>query len=286
MVTFSLNDEYRKTKALLKNNGITDYQFEAKEIICYFFGCTIKDILSDKSASIADDKYNNFLSAIHKRVEKYPLQYIIGEWEFYGYPFKVGDGVLIPRQDTETIIEAVKSMYFTDISILDLCSGSGCIAITLKKELPQTSVYALEIDDKAYSFLTKNAELNNADITAIKGNVLYSETTKEFPMVDVIVSNPPYLTKEDMENLQKEVAFEPSLALAGGDDGLLFYSTITSVWKNKLKENGYIFYEIGLGQQEDVKDILLENGFNDINYYKDLNGIIRVVSAKKIKVEG
>ncbi len=215
-----------------------------------------------------------------KRKSGYPLQYLIGEWDFFGRTFKVGEGVLIPRADTETAIEVVLSLPIEKKTITDLCSGSGCIAITLREETG-AETYAVEKSEDAIKFLRENITLNNSEINLIEGDVLSEETKNKVPLSDIIISNPPYLTKEDMSVLQKEVTFEPTMALKGGDDGLYFYREITSLWKDKIRENGFIVYEIGMGQEEDVKQILLSNGFCDVKYQKDLGNIIRVVYARK-----
>ncbi len=215
-----------------------------------------------------------------KRKSGYPLQYLIGEWDFFGRTFKVGEGVLIPRADTETAIEVALSLDTEKKVITDLCSGSGCIAITMREETG-AEVFAVEKSDKAIRYLKENITLNNSSVNLIEGDVLSYETKNKVPLSDMIICNPPYLTKEDMNSLQKEVTFEPSMALSGGDDGLYFYREITSFYKDKIRENGFIIYEIGMGQEEDVKEILLSNGFCDVKYQKDLGNIIRVVYARK-----
>ena len=170
--------------------------------------------------------------------------------------------------------------------ITDLCSGSGCIAVTLEKEISGSEVYAIEYSDKAFSYLKKNIEINNSKVHSVLGDIFDEKVILEMPLSDIIVSNPPYLTEKDMNNLQKEVHFEPEMALRGGSDGLDFYKKIVSLWKKKLKNNGYIVFEIGINQEEAVSGIFRENGFSDVKYYKDLSGIIRVVLAKINLLEG
>jgi len=231
---------------------------------------------------MVDEKLLHKISDIvKKRSSGYPLQYILGEWEFYGFKFLVGEGVLIPRQDTETLVEYIISVAnsIKNPRILDLCSGSGCIAITLEKMLPNSTVCAVEFSKEALNYLTQNIKLNNSNVTVFEGDVLNKDFTNYFENFDIIVSNPPYLTKNDICNLQEEVKHEPNLALFGGDDGLQFYTSISKIWKKCLKQNGIISYEIGIGQENDVANILLNNGFTDIQTIRDLTGIIRVVSA-------
>lgn len=251
----------------MEKNGIDSAYFDTK--------CIFEDFPNDES---------KILSLVKKRSEGYPLQYLLGQWEFYGYPFKVNENVLIPRADTELIIENVleicRKNNLTSPKIADLCSGSGCIAITLKKQIPSAEVYAMEISKKAVEIIHSNAVLNNAEINILNDDV-FNPKTENLPIFDIIVSNPPYLTQQEMDTLQKEVTFEPSLALFGGADGLDFYRRMTSIWKNFLRKDGWLIYESGDGQHEDIKNILGKNNFYNITLSRDLNNIIRNVTAQK-----
>lgn len=251
----------------MEKNGIDSAYFDTK--------CIFEDFPNDES---------KILSLLKKRSEGYPLQYLLGQWEFYGYPFKVNENVLIPRADTELIIENVleicRKNNLTSPKIADLCSGSGCIAITLKKQIPSAEVYAMEISKKAVEIIHSNAVLNNVEINILNDDVL-NPKTENLPIFDIIVSNPPYLTQQEMDTLQKEVTFEPSLALFGGADGLDFYRRMTSIWKNFLRKDGWLIYESGDGQHEDIKNILGKNNFYNITLSRDLNNIIRNVTAQK-----
>ena len=258
---------FRECVSIMEKNGIDSAYFDTK--------CIFEDFPDDE---------NKILSRVKKRSEGYPLQYLLGQWEFYGYPFKVNENVLIPRADTELIIENVleicRKNNLTSPKIADLCSGSGCIAITLKKQIPSAEVYAMEISEKAIEIIHSNAVLNDAEINILNCDVLNPET-ENLPIFDIIVSNPPYLTQKEMDTLQKEVTFEPSLALFGGNDGLDFYRKITSIWKNFLRKDGWLIYESGDGQNEDIKNILGKNNFYNITLSRDLNNIIRNVTAQK-----
>ena len=256
--------------------------------------CIFQDILGEKTPMFAPEKEvsecheKTIRELAEKRSHGQPLQYLLGEWEFYGYNFKVGEGVLIPRPDTETLIEQVLGICRTHKlnapKIIDLCSGSGCIAVTLKKEMPSADVYAVEISDKALGYLRENIRLNNADITVIHGDVLDKRLCEELTDFDIIVSNPPYLTQEDMDTLQTEVTHEPALALFGGSDGLDFYRSITKIWRSSLKTGGWLCYEYGFGQHDDVKKILIENKFENITLCRDLGNIFRTAAAQKTEV--
>lgn len=272
-------------KDILKAGNIEEYTFESRCIIENIMHLSHSEIVLNPNATVDSDKYSEVKEAALKRITGYPLQYILGTWEFYGIPFYVGEGVLIPRQDTETLVDFVLNYCKnvkqpSKLNCIDLCSGSGCIAVALGLNLPSSCFSAVEYSDNAYSFLTKNISLNNAvNVSAVKGNVLDISVANSFKDLDIIVSNPPYLTAHDMTVLQKEVSFEPSLALEGGSDGLLFYRSIVANWKHSLKQHGLIVFEIGIGQEKDVSDILEDNHFDSITFTKDLNNIVRVVSA-------
>ena len=271
----------------LKASENEDYEFDTL--------CIFQDILHDKypmfkpNEEVDGEAEKTILDLTERRSKGYPLQYLLGEWEFYGYPFRLDENVLIPRPDTETLIENVKEICrrngLKSPKIADLCSGSGCIAITLKKELPSAEVWAVELSDGALGIIKENAALNNADIHIIKGDVLKKETADKFSSFDIIVSNPPYVTAKEMAELQREVRYEPEMALYGGEDGLDFYRTMTAVWRDSLVGNGWLLYEYGDGQHSDVENILMENNFDNITMTRDLAGIYRTVSARKTEVK-
>jgi release factor glutamine methyltransferase len=216
---------------------------------------------------------------VEKRSEGYPLQYLLGEWEFYGLPFKVGEGVLIPRQDTETLVDLISKKYknSSPITLIDLCSGSGCIGISVEKNVECEQAFSVEKSPEAESYLRENIRLNGSIAQVIIGDVLEKETADSLPTADVIVCNPPYLSAEDMRNLQTEVTYEPESALYGGEDGLDFYRSITRLWKNRLKKGGMLVYEIGMGQEDDVMEMMVHHGFSNVRSVKDLCGIYRCV---------
>ena len=251
--------------------------------------CILQDLLGDRNPMFApqlpvpDDKAQEILSLAQRRSEGYPLQYLLGQWEFWGCNFKIGEGVLIPRPDTETLVEQVLDICrrekMTTPKIADLCSGSGCIAAALKKELPNADIYAVELSDKALPYLRQNMELNGCDVNIIHGDVLDSSIAEQLTELDILVSNPPYLTAQDMRELQTEVQHEPATALFGGEDGLDFYRAMTKLWKSSIKLGGFIAYEFGMGQHDAVKAILEENGFTDVELRRDGGGIIRTAAA-------
>lgn len=224
-----------------------------------------------------------FETLCERRADGEPLQYILGEWEFYGMTLKVGRGVLIPRQDTETLVDIAISKYKNSDNIVaaDLCAGSGCIALALEKHLNCAEVYAVEKSEEAAGFLRENAKLHSSAVKIAAGDVLDEGSTENLPPLDLIVCNPPYLTAADMASLQREVTHEPQEALFGGEDGLDFYRGVTRIWKKKLKEGGTLIYEIGAGQEDEVMAILIQHGFENVRCKPDACGIMRCVMGVK-----
>ena len=212
-----------------------------------------------------------------QRANGEPLQYLISEWEFYGIPIKVGQGVLIPRADTETLVDIAIKLASSNAKIVDLCAGSGCISAAIAKNLPNSHITAIELSTQAISYAKKNLLPFQNNVNILNYDVLNKTIPKKFQNIDIIVCNPPYLTLEDMSNLQDEVKFEPSMALYGGVDGLLFYKQISKIWKESLKKDGWIVFEIGHSQKSDVLNILKQNEFINTKSIKDLSGNSRVV---------
>lgn len=269
----------------LADGGNDNAQFEAEQLVMKFCGVTRNDMLLFPALEVPEDKAQAALEAVSRRLSGEPLQYILGEWEFYGLPFYVGEGVLIPRQDTETIAELAvsfaKGSKGAGFLAADLCAGSGCIGITLAK-LARVPVKLLELSEQALGYLRRNIGLNGVQglCEALRADVLLQESAEKLPPLDLIVTNPPYLTAQDMRELQTEVAHEPETALFGGEDGLDYYRRMIPLWGAKLKPGGMMAAEIGMGQEKDVMRIFEECGMT-AQYKKDLCGIIRVIYGIK-----
>ena len=259
--------------------------FEAQQLIMKHCGVTRNDMLMFPGLEVAEEQERSVRAGVFRRLSGEPLQYILGEWEFYGLPFYVGEGVLIPRQDTETIAEValrfLKGRDCADILAADLCAGSGCIGITLAK-LGGIRVKLLELSGQALEYLCRNIALNGAEALceAVQADVLADGTAEALPKLDLIVTNPPYLTAQDMRELQREVTHEPETALFGGEDGLDYYRRMIPLWGAKLNPGGMLAAEIGMGQENDVMRIFEENGLHPRSQ-KDLCGVIRVIYSIK-----
>jgi len=215
--------------------------------------------------------------ALRRREAGEPLQYILGEWEFYGYPIKVGKGVLIPRPETELLVDLAKEHYKRRLTVCDLCAGTGCVGIALAREL-HCDVIAVEKYDEAIRYLKQNIELNNV---ADKVEIMQADVLNtDLPESDCVLINAPYLSESDMNSLQKEVTHEPRTALYGGGDGLDFYREFFREWRFELKRAMLIACEVGDGQAEAVCELMRKIGL-DPKIKQDYNKIDRIVYAIK-----
>ena len=269
--------------AILKKADIEYASLEASFIIEYLTGKQTPVFLLEPDAPAETDAAEKAITIAERRALGEPLQYIFGEWDFYGMTFKVGKGVLIPRADTETIVSEAVSLRKNETStrFADLCSGSGCIAAAVAGNVQDPSGYAIEYSRSAFSYLKENLSTHAPEIIPCMEDILLPETAAKYTDLDMITANPPYLTKRDMTELQTEVTYEPEMALFGGDDGLFFYREIARIWKSSLKKDGWLLFEMGLGQYRDVMDIMEENGYEDVSFACDLAGIERVVMGRK-----
>lgn len=274
----------RECMKALEAAGNDNLRFEAEQLVMKFCGVKRSDILMFPGLEVTAEQAAEVRGAVQRRNSGEPLQYILGEWEFYGLPFYVGEGVLIPRQDTETLVETAARFLREHPGVsgaADLCAGSGCVGITLAK-LTGIPVKLLELSEQALGYLRRNIALNGAEelCEAMHADVLSDDTAAGMPQLDLIVTNPPYLTAQDMQELQPEVTHEPETALFGGDDGLDYYRRMVPLWGAKLNPGGMLAAEIGMGQHGDVTRIFEENGLR-AGFEKDLCGVIRVIYGIK-----
>ncbi len=283
----NLNDLLRKGAEILKAADIEDADFDARCIAEF----ALKPAFANKNFNLKNifiygdelinEKYTeSFMSLIKKRAEGEPLQYLLGEWEFMGLNFKVGKGVLIPRPETEMLVEfAIDSLKSKKAPVVfDLCSGSGCIAISVAKLCPGATVYAVEKSDEAFSFLEENIRLNNADgVKAIKGDIL-DKNLLTGVSADLLLSNPPYIRTDDIAGLQREVKKEPVMALDGGKDGFDFYRVIASEWLDRIVKGGAFAVECAEDQTQHICKLFSEKA-SRVQEYKDLSGLPRGVTG-------
>lgn len=250
--------------------------------------CIFEDLLNISKSKIyfddivvTDEQIKTVESVINSRKNGEPLQYILGKWDFYDMTFNVGEGVLIPRPETETLVDfALEKIKDIESPVIyDLCAGSGCIGLTVANHRKDAKVFLLEKEDGALKYLKLNKEKYNLDNAFIIKGDLFEVDFLNFPDADVILSNPPYIPACEIESLQKEVHFEPITALDGGIDGLDFYRCIAEKWVSKVKKNGYIALECGEEQSEDI--INLFNGkYSEKQVIYDFNNIDRIVTFR------
>ena len=275
----TVKDAYLLVKESLTAEKIEDAGFEAKLIVKQVTG---QDVFFGADKELSETDKAELLKILKKRQTRYPLQYILGEWDFYKYTFKVGEGVLVPRSDTEILVEECCKFLKNrqTETVLDLCAGSGCIGISLAKDFPHTSVTLVEKFEGAFHYLKENIKLNSAqNAKAVKGDIF--DGTANESKYGLIVSNPPYIPPKEMEIISPETEFEPKTALLGGQDGLDFYRSIIKNYKQSLKTGGMFAFEVGINEDTAVADLLRTDGFTQITVTKDLNGISRVVTAIK-----
>lgn len=261
----------------LTNAGVPDAALDAwylLQMVCkiersYYYVHGEEDITQD-----AQKKYE---IAVQKRAEHIPLQYIIGEQEFMGLRFKVNSNVLIPRQDTETLVEQVLKIVKPGMKVLDLCTGSGCVLISVLKNAPELTGMGSDISKTALLVAKENAKLHEVDAEWVRSD-LFDNITETF---DVIMANPPYIPTGEILSLMPEVRdFEPENALDGGADGLDFYRKIAGQVKDYLNPGGYVYMEIGYDQGEAVSELMRNAGFTEVEVIKDLARNDRVVKGK------
>ena len=267
---------------ILKDNNIEDATMKCKIILADLLGKNKEYLISHDEDEIEDGLNNIFLEKVDRLKNHEPLQYIINKQEFMGFEFYVDENVLIPQPDTENLVEEVillsdksRKNIRTELRILDLCTGSGAIAISISKLIKNCLVYASDISKDALKIADENSSRNSANVLFLESD-LFAEISNLYKF-DIIVSNPPYIEKSIIETLSEEVKKEPILALDGGEDGLDFYKKISKSAKEYLKENGYLAFEIGYNQRNAVMEILNENGYRNIYSRKDLGGNDRIV---------
>lgn len=270
---------FEKGTEILERVGIPEAKLDARLLLEYVCNTDHSTLFAHPDREISEEENSRYQELIQRRSKREPVAYILGKWDFMGLTFKVNENVLIPEQDTEILVEEALRFIQDGMRVLDLCTGSGCIALSLLNYTNDTRAVCTDISDEAIAVATENASLlgfgERADI--IKTD-LFPDKGEKF---DIVVSNPPYIRSDVIEILAPEVKdYEPRLALDGHEDGLTFYRRIIDNIGDYLYSNGYIFLEIGYDQAEAVRGLMEANGkFHDIQVIKDYAGNDRVVSA-------
>lgn len=263
--------------------GKSEHRVDVEWLMCEVTGLSRTMLSIEGQGLLSDQAYNEYCRMLDQRLDGMPLQYILGEQSFYGYDFYVNEHVLIPRFETEELVElAVKwAKDNKALRLIDMCTGSGCIGLTMLKECASMTGVLVDLSPKALELADRNRiRLNLNDRATLIQSDLFEDVEPE--IVDIITANPPYIETKDIEGLSVEVkSAEPTMALDGGEDGLIFYRKITHEAKAYLREGGLLIYEIGHNQMAAVKEIFKNEGYSHIEGIQDLSGHDRIVLAMR-----
>ena len=281
-MAITYNDLYLDIRRQLRLAGAAATTQEARELVCIRTGKTKEQLSADGRLYASPEVERRVRDLVDRHLKGEPVAYLIGEWEFYGLPLDISRDVLIPRPDTEVLAgEAIEYLKgrMGEQRVLDLCAGSGCIGLAVASQVPSARVVLGEYSDAALKICRQNIRRNGLSGRVVPVQVDAREkperTLGEF---QCIISNPPYIPKADIDTLDTSVKdYEPHMALDGGEDGLDFYRSIAQKWKEALLPGGRLYFEVGIGQADEVLRIMRREGFGDIQIVKDLNDIPRVV---------
>ncbi|MDX8336976.1 MULTISPECIES: peptide chain release factor N(5)-glutamine methyltransferase [Cetobacterium] len=287
--TFENRELLQKSIEYLAKNEVLDSKLDAEYIFAHVLNVKRTILSMNLRKEITAEETQKIKELLHKRAkEKKPLQYLLGEWEFYGLPFKVDERVLIPRADTEILVEQCKFILkeIENPKVLDIGTGSGAISVTIAKEVPNAMVLGADISTDALDVAVENRKINNVEnnLKFIKSDIFSNIKDTDY---DMIISNPPYIPQEEYEGLMPEVKLhEPQRALTDNGDGYYFYKKISEESPKYLKDGGYLAFEVGYNQAEEVSGFMKKNGFDVIAIVKDYGGIERVVIGRKSGEKG
>ncbi len=258
----------------LRSREIADAEYDAWYLMEFAGHISRAEYLLRRMEKMPKEVYIRYEELLRERGKRIPLQHLTGEQEFMGLSFTVNERVLIPRQDTELLVEEALKRLRPGARVLDLCTGSGCIAISLKKIRPDLDVTASDLSGQALEIARENAKRLRADVDFVQSDLL-EELSGAF---DMILSNPPYIPTKTIDTLMEEVRFhDPKMALDGGADGLFFYRRIIAESKSHLTRGGWLIFEIGHDQGETVSHMMMEGSYTGVRVIKDLSGLDRVV---------
>lgn len=270
-------DAMKQGEKILEKASVENGETDSRLLLEYVSGMDMSNMLLHVCDPMPQEQEHRFWNLIQRRAKRIPLQHLTGSQEFMGLMFSVNEDVLIPRQDTELLVEVAISAAPENGRVLDLCTGSGCIAVSLAHYRPDLSVEGSDISEKALTVAAKNSEQNGCTVSWIQSN-LFEELSGFY---DLIVSNPPYIPTSVIATLMPEVRdHDPVLALDGKDDGLYFYRRIVSEASQWMQPEAGLLMEIGYDQADAVEKLLTENGFTDVSVRKDLSGLDRVICAR------
>lgn len=269
--------------AYLEKKGVESPRTNAELLLAEILKCKRLELYLSFDKPLKEDELSVYREFIRKRGLRIPLQYILGFVDFYGYKFSVDENVLIPRPETELLVEKIIEDYSkkSNIKILDIGSGSGNISIVLANKISQSIVMGIDISEEAIRIAEKNKKtlMEKDNLSFMKADV-FNNDIKSLGKFDIIVSNPPYISLNDFNDLEPELKnYEPRISLTDESDGLSFYKKIISISKDILNINGRIYFEVGKDQYNFICELMLANGFSNISVTKDYAGIERIVSG-------
>jgi release factor glutamine methyltransferase len=280
-MAITYNNLYLDIRQQLKKAGIDAATLEARELVCFGTGKTRDELARDGGLYASPELERQVRSLVDRHLAGEPVAYLIGEWEFYGLPLDISTDVLIPRPDTEVLVDQALEYIkpLGECRVLDLCAGSGCIGLAVASQALQSRVVLGEYYDGPLKICRQNIRRNGLSGRVVPMQVdALGEPSRALGEFNCIISNPPYIPHADIETLDVSVKdYEPVTALNGGEDGLDFYRNISAKWKDALVPGGKMFFEVGIGQADSVLRIMRAEGFGDIQVIKDLAGIPRVV---------
>lgn len=275
------NNLYLDIRQQLRQSGVEAATLEARELVCFGVGKSRAELQRDGGLYASPELERQVRELVERRLAGEPVAYLIGEWEFYGLPLDLSNDVLIPRPDTEVLAERAIE-YCGEIGecrVLDLCAGSGCIGLAIGAQVPLARVTLGEISDAALKICRQNIRRNGLSgrVVPLRMDAM-EKPDKSLGEFQCVVCNPPYIPRGDIDSLDSSVKdYEPRLALDGGEDGLDFYRSISERWRDCLTPGGRLYFEVGIGQADEVLRIMRGQGFGDLQIVKDLHEIPRVV---------
>ena len=280
-MAITYNNLYLDIRQQLRGAGIDAATLEARELVCFGTGKSREELTRDGGLYASPELEHRVRDLVKRHLAGEPVAYLIGEWEFYGLPLDISPDVLIPRPDTEVLVEQALEYVkgLGECRVLDLCAGSGCIGLALASQALKSRVVLGEYSDAALKICRQNIRRNSLTARVVPMQTdARQKPEKSLGEFQCIVSNPPYIPRGDIAGLDASVRdYEPHLALDGGEDGLDFYRSISELWKDCLVPGGRLYFEVGIGQADSVLRIMRSQGFGDIQVVKDTRDIPRVV---------
>ncbi len=283
IMAITYNNLYMDIRQQLRLAGVQASTLEARELVCFAAGKTRRQLLRDGQLYVPPVVEEQVRSLVQRHLAGEPVAYLIGEWEFYGLPLDIDRQVLIPRSDTETLVDRALPFLRANPGsrVLDLCTGSGCVGLAVASQVPDCRVTLGDLSEGALRVCRQNIRRNDLSdrVASLQMNAMQAPPSR-LGTYDCILCNPPYIPSGDIPGLDASVRdYEPHSALDGGEDGLNFYRAVSSLWREALRTGGMLLFEVGVGQADDVLRIMRSFGFGDLEITPDPGGIPRVVQG-------